>query len=233
MEGDISYRAILFIIAWFLQMGFHEGGHAYAAYQEGDDTAYLLGKRSINPLAHIEWNNFNSILMSVIFPCITAIGGMVPMGMASVPVNPRRMKRHEKSMAWVSFAGPLGNFILMAACLLLHFLTNFLPYTNLERILHHTGSMQWGVGGMVWMFDQLLFSVYLTSMVYALFNLVPIPPLDGSKVLRYFLPREGKNMIDQIAPYGFTIIMIVFWVGNGGVILDKPIEFFARLWGSI
>ena len=83
---------VLFIGAWFIQMGAHEGAHAYASHYCGDDTAYLLGKRSFNPFNHIEWTNFNSVLLSVVMPCLTAYWGMIPMGMAWVPVNPNRLR---------------------------------------------------------------------------------------------------------------------------------------------
>ena len=220
---DLDYHFPLFVAAWFLQMGLHEGGHAYAAYYLGDDTSYLLGKRSINPIDHVEWNNFNSILMSVIVPCLTAAAGWVPMGMASVPVNVRRLKKRDRDMALVAFAGPLGNMILMAICLVLHHMMGFLPYTDM------TLGGSWDAGAVVWLFDRLLYCVYLTSTVYALFNLIPIPPLDGSSILRYLIPSL-RNLLDDLRPYGFTILMLLFWVGNGGALLRWPIAFVLMFW---
>ena len=213
---ELTYLFPLYVAAWFLQMGLHEGGHAYAAYYLGDDTSYLLGKRSINPLNHVEWDNFSSILMSVIVPCLTAAAGLVPMGMASVPVDVRRLKRRERDLALVSFAGPLGNMVLMAFCLLFHkIILAFFPSVQVE-------------GSIVWFFNQLCFCVFQTSTLYAIFNLIPIPPLDGASILRYFLPRSGKNIIDSLRPYGFTILMVLFWVGNAGKFLYFPLDIAER-----
>ena len=220
---ELDYHFPLFVAAWFLQMGLHEGGHAYAAYYLGDDTAYLLGKRTVNPLDHVEWNNFNSILMSVLVPCLTAAAGMIPMGMASVPVNLRRLKRRDRDMALVAFAGPFGNMVLMAICLVLHHSVQFLPYTDMAL----GGS--WGPGGVFWLFDELLYCVYLTSTVYAIFNLIPIPPLDGSSILRYLAPPL-RNILDELRPYGFTILMVLFWVGDAGALLRWPIALVLLFW---
>lgn len=224
MIMELDYHFPLFVAAWFLQMGLHEGGHAYAAYYLGDDTAYLLGKRSINPLDHVEWNNFNSILMSVIVPCLTAAAGLIPMGMASVPVNIRRLKRRDRDMALVAFAGPFGNMVLMAGCLLLHYALNMFPLTNVM-----TPGASWGFYGVLWLFDELLYCVYLTSTLYAIFNLIPIPPLDGSSILRYLVPGL-RGILDDLRPYGFTILMVLFWVGNAGTLLHLPIGFALLFW---
>ena len=227
---ELTYQFPLFVAAWFLQMGLHEGGHAYAAYYLGDDTSYLLGKRSINPLDHVEWENLNSILMSVIVPILTAAYGMVPMGMASVPVNPNRLRKRDRDMAMIAFAGPLGNFVLMGCCLALHQAVSWLPYRDMSMTFAGGGHQGWDLGAVVWLFDELFYCVYLTSALYAFFNILPLPPLDGSSVMRYFLPRAGRDLLDAIRPYGFTILMLLFWVGNAGVILKLPLMLVLLLW---
>lgn len=223
---ELTYTFPLFVVAWFVQMGLHEGGHAYAAYYLGDDTSYLMGKRSIHPFDHVEWNNMGSLFMSVILPIVTAASGFVPMGMASVPVNPMRLKNRSRDMALIAFAGPLGNMVVMLACWILHQGTAFLPYTNMAQDLDAT----MGVGAIVWLFDELLRCVYLTSALYAVFNLLPIPPLDGSSILRHFLPRSAQDMLDSIRPYGFTILMVLFWVGDAGKYLFLPLGILMMLW---
>ena len=145
-EGPI-YMKILLIGAWFIQMGAHEGAHAHMAYRCGDDTSSVLGKRSFNPLNHVEWTNINSILFSVVVPSLTAYYYMFPMGMAWVPVNVRRLKNPGKDMAKISFVGPLANLVVAAICLIVHFMFSPLGLTGEE------------VGGMrfVWLCDQFLF----------------------------------------------------------------------------
>ena len=223
---ELTYQFPLFVVAWFLQMGLHEGGHAYAAYYLGDDTSYLMGKRSVHPFDHVEWNDMGSIFMSVLLPTATAAMGMVPMGMASVPVNPMRLKNRSRDMAMIAFAGPLGNMVLMILCLLLHKATGFLPYTNMVE----NPDAGVGVGSIVWLIDELCRCVYLTSALYAVFNLIPIPPLDGSSVLRHFLPRSGQSLVDSIRPYGFTILMVLFWVGDAGKYLYAPLALLLAFW---
>ena len=89
------------------------------------------------------------------------------------------------------------------------------------------------VGGMrfVWLCDQFLFAIGFTSIIYGFFNLVPIPPLDGSKVLRYFLPAGGQDVMDNIAPYGMMLIVMLFWIGDLGQIFLVPMSVFVMLWG--
>jgi len=72
--------------------------------------------------------------------------------------------------------------------------------------------------------------VYLTSALYAVFNLLPIPPLDGSSILRHFLPSSAQDILDSIRPYGFTILMVLFWVGDAGKYLFLPLGFLMMLW---
>lgn len=222
MSDSNTYFAILLIGAWFIQMGAHEGAHAYVAHRCGDDTAYLLGKRSFNPINHIEWNNLNSIFMSVVLPCVTAFS-MIPIGMAWVPVNPRKLKNVGRDMALISFAGPLANIAVTLVCCLGHFCLSPLGAT-----IQSTGLLK-----MVWLIDEFFWAIGYTSVIYGMFNLVPIPPLDGSKVLRFFLPREGRDILDNIAPYGMMLILVLFWFGNGGAIFRYPLYFLAVFWKLI
>lgn len=225
---DITYQVPLYIASWFIQMGVHEGAHAYAASYFGDDTARLLGKRSLNPLNHIEWGNINSLLWSIGLPVFTAFSGYVPMGMAWVPVNPLRLRDPSRSMAIISFAGPLGNLLLVGLCLVLHIGLGFLPQTNMQA-----EGAALNIGSVIWLFDQQLRALCLTSALYGFFNLVPLPPLDGSSVLRYFLPQAGKELMDQVAPYGMMILMVLFWFGNAGVIIDIPLAIVMTIWDLI
>lgn len=129
-------------------------------------------------------------------------------------------------MALIAFAGPLGNMVVMLGCWLLHQMVAFLPYTNMAL---DTGAT-FGIGAMVWLFDELFRCVYLTSALYAVFNLIPIPPLDGSSVIRHFLPRSAQDLLDSIRPYGFTLLMVLFWVGNAGKYLYLPLGLLMALW---
>lgn len=208
--------SLLFIAAWFVQMGVHEGAHAYTADALGDDTAALQGKRSFNPIAHIDFGSLNSLLMAVVVPVGTALMGMVPMGMAWVPINPLRLKRWRRDVALISVAGPGGNFVLAALCLAAHAALARVSPTALVGVL-----------------DDLSYAVYLTTLVYGIFNLVPVPPLDGSKVLYYFLPNAGRELMDSLAPYGMMILFVLFYVGPASQFLSLPLGLAGILWGLV
>lgn len=211
----LDHFALLLIAAWFVQMGAHEGAHAHVADRLGDDTAALQGKRSFNPLVHINWHEPRAVVLGVVAPVVTALMGLVPMGMAWVPVNPRRLRGWRRDMALVSVAGPIANLLLSLLCLPVHMVIAGWGYTDdsLLRIL-----------------DELAFAIYLTSAVYGLFNLIPIPPLDGSRVLHYFLTPWGRGVMDQLAPYGMMMLVALFFVGPGGGLLDVPLSAAYTAW---
>lgn len=215
---QITHWTLLYIAAWFIQMGAHEGAHAYTANALGDDTAALAGKRSFNPFAHIDWRDLNSVLFAVVAPVFTAARGMVPMGMAWVPVNARRLKGWRRDLALVSLAGPFANFVLAAFCLIPHALLLAVGFAedSFLNILH-----------------DLSYAVFLTTLVYGFFNLVPIPPLDGSKVLHYFLPPGGREVLDQIEPYGMWILVAVFFIGPGSELINIPLDLALVLWDAV
>ncbi|MEL6342973.1 MAG: site-2 protease family protein [Myxococcota bacterium] len=212
---SFDHMTVLFIAAWFVQMGAHEGAHAYVADWCGDDTAHLQGKRSFNPFAHIDVNSPSSLIFAVGAPVVTALMGLIPMGMAWVPVTPRKLKGWRRDLALVSIAGPAANFAVAALCLPVH------------MTLSAVGDAP---GGVLQVLDDLSYAVFLTSLVYGIFNLIPIPPLDGSKVLHYFLGPWGRGVMDQLQPYGMFILVAVFMGGPGSGIIHTPLQWAMQLW---
>lgn len=211
----LDHMVLLYIAAWFIQMGAHEGAHAYVADWCGDDTARLAGRRSFNPFAHVDLNDMSSLMFGVGAPVLTALMGLIPMGMAWVPVTPRKLKGWRRDLAWVSIAGPAANFLVAGLCVPIHAV---LSWVGAESHV------------LVMIFDDLSYAVFMTSLVYGLFNLIPIPPLDGSKVLHYLLPPWGRGVMDQLAPYGMLILVIVFMGGPGSGLLNGPLSWAGRLW---
>ena len=223
---DITHTSVLFIGAWFIQMGAHEGAHAYAAHRLGDDTAHLMGKRSFNPLAHIEWTNLSSLLLSIALPVFTALQGLVPIGMAWVPVNPNRLKKRSAGMAWISFAGPAANLIVVAICFALHAaISPFVPQLHPEDMD--------SIAKLFYLSDLFLQAIALTSALYGFFNLIPIPPLDGASVLRHWLPEGGQEVLDNMRPYGFFVLIILFWMGDASIIIQAPLEAVGWIWSQL
>jgi Zn-dependent protease len=164
---------------------FHEFAHAYTATRLGDDTARLMGRLTLNPLAHLDV--FGSILF-----LIAGFGWAKP-----VPVTPYRLNGNARtSMALVALAGPASNVFLAILFALIHRITDIVfPQTSSIFL----GILRYG----------LELAVYL-NMVLALFNLIPVPPLDGSRILVALLPDgAGVEVMGQLERYGFMILILL------------------------
>lgn len=164
----------------------HELSHGIVAYWLGDRTAKDAGRLSLNPLKHID--PYMSILVPVILYILKApvFGGAKP-----VPVNYRNLKWREWGMALVALAGPFMNFLLA----LLAFLIGY-----------HTGALR-GLGGELPYF--IFVEIIYINLGFMLFNLIPIPPLDGSRVLYAISPDFIRNILDRIETYGVIIVYIL------------------------
>ncbi|MBQ9757983.1 MAG: site-2 protease family protein [Clostridia bacterium] len=172
----------------FLSLSVHEFGHGYVAYKMGDNTARYMGRLNINPLSHLD-------PIGAICLFLFGFGWAKP-----VPVNPRNFKsgKFKSGMVWTSLAGPLSNIILAFFAVL--FLTVISKF--------YAGTTQLG---------NKVFSivvVLLSTLVYmninlAVFNLLPVPPLDGSKILNAVLPSRIYFKIMQYEQYGFVLLIIL------------------------
>ena len=161
----------------------HELAHGIVAYWLGDDTAKVAGRLSFNPIKHID--PYMSILVPVVLYLLKApvFGGAKP-----VPINFSKLKWREWGMALVSIAGPLTNFLLALISFLIGHFTGFL----------------YGSGGEVlyFIFSELV----LINLGFMLFNLIPIPPLDGSRILYAFSPDPVRRLLDNIERYGVIVV---------------------------
>ena len=175
----------------------HEYAHGYAALKQGDNTAYMLGRLTWNPLKHID------PVMTIIMPLLTyftmgvAFGGAKP-----VPVNPRLYRNYKRGDIIVSLAGIVTNLIL--AVLLVLAVAVFGMVYRVVPALGNTLALL-----------QLMF-VYgiIINLVLAAFNLIPIPPLDGSHVMKHLLPTKWSLTYQRIAPYGFFILIALLSFGR-------------------
>lgn len=174
---------LIFLPAIIIALTFHEYAHGYTAYLLGDDTARLQGRLTINPLSHLDPIGF----LIMLFP--PHFGWAKP-----VMVNPYRFNKMSPraGMMVVSFAGPLMNIILAAVSLLV--IKYLLPLSN-------SGNVQIAV--------DLLKTLYQINIVLAAFNLIPIPPLDGSKILAWLLPSSMGSLMYNLERYGFLILLIL------------------------
>lgn len=183
---DILYLIFVFVIIVF-SMVLHELAHGFTAYKLGDDTAKNDGRLSLNPLKHID------PVMTVIVPLMLALSGMPVFGGAKpVPVNSRKVKGGEWGFALVAIAGPLTNFLLAFIFFLIY------------HFSHASG---------IW--ATFLSTAITTNLGFCLFNILPIPPLDGSRVLYALAPDFMKEVMHAMERYGVIIIYVLLLVCGG------------------
>jgi Zn-dependent protease len=203
MENIVAKIAIMIVPALFSIM-MHEVSHGYIAERFGDPTARLLGRLNLNPFKHLD-------LIGTLAIFIFGFGWAKP-----VPVNPTNFRRPQRDMIWVALAGPVANFALaLASALLLHGLALLDPvaaaYASVGQMLSPLRMM-------------LAFSLYI-NILLGVFNLIPVPPLDGGRVLVGVLPQRQAQLISRLEPFGFLlIIVLVFFTSIWSLILAPIIN---------
>lgn len=188
--------ALLRVAAVFLCLTVHETCHGLAALALGDPTARSQHRLSLNPLRHIDW--FGLLMMLV-----AGFGWAKP-----VPVDPRYFKKPKQGMAVTALAGPVSNFLLAALLIgVSRLIYQFAPY-----------SVGWDM-----LFTFCLYQAAPLSVGLGLFNLLPIPPLDGSKVLAVLLPDRAYLWLMRYERYGILALLALSWLGLTGGLIDGAI----------
>ncbi len=186
-----------FLVALYLSISLHEAAHAWMANRCGDDTARLMGRMTLNPIVHIDpIGTVLMPLMQVVFSGLPLIGWAKP-----VPVNPLRFRNMRKGEILVSLAGPVSNFMLAAGALVLCWIV--------IAVFRAIGPAGERLGDAFLMF---LVRLLILNLVLGLFNLIPIPPLDGSHVLGVFLSREAAAKMERVLKPPFNFIIWLFMV---------------------
>jgi Zn-dependent protease len=198
-----EFALILFqVIVLVLAFSVHESAHAYVAMRLGDPTAYMLGRVTLNPLKHIDpWG-------SVVIPLISLFYGGFLIGWAKpCPVTLRNFKNIKRDDILVSLAGPASNLAMAVAALILLVLVKHLGGAA-SAIADHAQGID--ISGLrLFPIALLLYYGVTINLVLFVFNLFPIPPLDGSHVLRQFLPYKLERMYNQIGMFGLILIFLV------------------------
>lgn len=203
MEKFIA-ELILLAPPLLLALTLHEVAHGYVAYRLGDPTARALGRLSLNPLKHLD-------------PLGTIAFFFIKFGWAKpVPVNPRYFKNPKRDMLWVALAGPATNLTLAVASAALAkalwFVAAILPYSTAAEVI------------LVPLNGMLIASVWI-NLVLCIFNFLPIPPLDGSRILVGLLPNQMAASFIKLEPYGFVIVLALAFTGVLGKIIIPVISF--------
>jgi Zn-dependent protease len=195
--SHIIQQITISIIPIMFAVILHEISHGYAALKLGDPTAKMLGRLTLNPLPHID------IIGTIIMPLALYVltDGKFLFGYAKpVPINPNNFKNPKRDMAFTAAAGPVTNLLLAAISIILlkHVLipiASGMDASTLKTVIDPLGRM--------------LIASLSINVVLAVFNMIPIPPLDGGRVLRGLLSYKNAETLDKIEPYGLIIVMLL------------------------
>lgn len=212
---NLASHLIIYMVVLLLAISSHEAGHAWMSWKYGDDTAYMLGRVTLNPIKHTD--PIGTLLIPILGFVFGAIGGalgaipLIGWGIPT-PVNPRKWTNYKQANVMVSIAGIGANLIL--AIIGFAVLKTLLESGVLNGVDTETGIIK----------PFLLFLQYLLilNVSLAVFNLLPFPPLDGSKVLSTFLPESFSPVFALLEQYGFLILLLLVYWGVVGVII-RPV----------
>jgi Zn-dependent protease len=201
----IAFGVLLFSLT------IHETAHAWTADRLGDPTARRLGRVSLNPLVHAD------LIGTVLFPLLALIGGVPLIGWAKpVPVDVRRLSHPRRDYVAVAAAGPASNLVLAFGAALLQTLLPVSPVVLGEPNVSAP-------------LASILSLTVQLNLLLAVFNMLPIPPLDGGNVLSGLLPRSAAQMFDRIRPYGFLLLYALVLTEGYDYLVGPPYRFL-RSW---
>jgi Zn-dependent protease len=182
VDGLIMYLGLLVLLT------FHEFGHAWMAWKCGDDTAWLRGRVSLNPIVHIDL--LGTVILPLLMFLVPGVGGFLIGWAKPVPVNPSNLKNQKMDDILVTLAGPWMNLLLAIILMGLMRIGTLIHYPSME---------------------ELCFNLAHLSLLLCFFNLLPIPPLDGSQIVRTLLGISFETY-HRMARYGFLVLILVLQV---------------------
>ncbi len=210
---DLTQLLTGFIVL-VMSLTVHEAAHAWSADRLGDATARLLGRLSLNPAVHVD------PIGTILFPLIALITNLPLIGWAKpVPVNPANLRPHwRQKFMWIAAAGPASNLVLAVIASIA--LAVVAPVESSGDVI---------AGPLAARMEYLLQTAVVVNVLLALFNMVPIPPLDGGNVLAGLLTGSMADTYDRLRPYGFIILYGLMLTGILSTIIEPPAAFLLRL----
>jgi Zn-dependent protease len=204
---DIAAQLIAFAVV-LASLTVHECAHAWTAERLGDPTARMLGRISLNPIVHID------LLGTIVLPLLAIFSGLPVLGWAKpVPVNINRLRQPKRDFMLVAAAGPASNIVLAVIAAVAFRAVGGIGATG-----------QFGAAWLVLMAIQI-------NVLLAVFNMLPIPPLDGGNVLTGLLPDSAGSLLQGLRQYGFLILYALLLTGALRQLLDPPTHALLRLLG--
>lgn len=214
MDTSTASRLLISALPILIAITFHEVAHGLVANRLGDPTAKMLGRLTLNPFAHIDI--FGTILMPIMLYVLTS--GQFVFGYAKpVPINPMNFKNPRKGMAISAAAGPVTNILLA-----------FASFVILKFLLLPLSSVAGGTLGETVLkpLSLIFYASIQVNVILAAFNMIPIPPLDGGRVLTGLLPSRHAMSFSRIEPFGFIIVLLLIYSGIANYLIMPFIKFF-------
>ena len=221
IDGSVIGQFLLFMVALIFSLSVHESAHAWMSNRFGDDLARLQGRISLNPVAHVD------PIGTLLFPAIAFFTGAPLIGWAKpTPVNPLRWRNKRVANFWVSAAGVICNFIIaIVAGMIIRVLYSVgLIYISGRGLVPGGTDSMIALGAV-----DLLWGFFTLNVALGVFNLFPIPPLDGSKVLESILPPGFESAFEALERFGFLLLIFAMFTGVFGAVFSVVMPLAVRI----
>lgn len=215
--ADFVSKLIIYMIVWLFAVSAHEAAHAWMSLKFGDDTAERLGRVTLNPIPHID--PIGTLLLPIIGFIVGYAGGLAGLPLIMwgkpTPVNPLKWRNKDTANVMVSLAGIGVNLIIAIT-------VSIIIKISIAYGIFTQENIQTGITSGIFL---LLYSTVFLNVALAVFNLLPFPPLDGSKALQSFLPESFEPIFNLLETYGFLILIVLMQLGIIGFLV-RPLNNF-------